>query len=55
MRIEGVYESQVPLLFRALLSFGCSCRLKPNVPLLPASVFDFEELESVRLYRNKFC
>ncbi|VBB29888.1 unnamed protein product [Acanthocheilonema viteae] len=45
MRIEGVYESQVPLLFRALLTLGCSCRLKPNFQTNPATTYDFEQLE----------
>lgn len=47
MRIEGVYESQVPLLFRALLTFGSSCRLKPNFQTNPAATYDFGQLESV--------
>ncbi|MCP9260431.1 DNA polymerase [Dirofilaria immitis] len=46
MRIEGVYESQVPLLFRALLTFGCSCRLKPSLQINSATTYDFEQLES---------
>uniref|UniRef100_A0A8R1XQP9 DNA polymerase epsilon catalytic subunit n=1 Tax=Onchocerca volvulus TaxID=6282 RepID=A0A8R1XQP9_ONCVO len=46
MRIEGVYESQVPLLFRALLTFGCSCRLKPNFQINSTNTHDFEQLES---------
>uniref|UniRef100_A0A158Q8A2 DNA polymerase epsilon catalytic subunit n=1 Tax=Elaeophora elaphi TaxID=1147741 RepID=A0A158Q8A2_9BILA len=45
MRIEGVYESQVPLLFRALLTFGSSCRLKPNFLTNSAATYDFEQLE----------
>lgn len=47
MRIEGVYESQVPLLFRALLTFGCSCRLKPNFQTNSTTTYDFEQLEPV--------
>uniref|UniRef100_A0A915Q6B6 DNA polymerase epsilon catalytic subunit n=1 Tax=Setaria digitata TaxID=48799 RepID=A0A915Q6B6_9BILA len=46
MRIEGVYESQVPLLFRALLTLGCSCRVKPNLEVHSATSYDFEQLES---------
>ncbi|VDN39409.1 unnamed protein product [Gongylonema pulchrum] len=46
MRIEGVYESQVPPLFRALLSLGCSCRLKPDVEYAASATYDFEQLES---------
>ncbi|VDN01879.1 unnamed protein product [Thelazia callipaeda] len=46
MRIEGVYESQVPLLFRAIINFGCSCRLKSNFQMSSATVYDFENFES---------
>ncbi|VIO96069.1 DNA polymerase family B, exonuclease domain containing protein [Brugia malayi] len=45
MRIEGVYESQMPILFRAVLTLGCSCRLKPNFKTNSASTYDSEQLE----------
>ncbi|VDK84402.1 unnamed protein product [Litomosoides sigmodontis] len=45
MRIEGVYESQMPLLFRVLLTLGSSCRLKSTFQTKPSTTYNFEQLE----------
>lgn len=52
MRIEGVYESQVPLLFRALLTFGCSCRLKSTFQTKASTTYNFEQLEPVSVHHQ---
>lgn len=54
MRIEGVYESQVPLMFRALLTFGSSCRLKPTLQANSAVTYNFEQLEPVGIELSYF-
>ncbi|TRY87471.1 hypothetical protein DNTS_035299 [Danionella cerebrum] len=47
--IEGVYETQVPLLFRALVHLGCVCMLNKQVVRdlagREADTFDLEHLE----------
>ncbi|XP_048412228.2 DNA polymerase epsilon catalytic subunit A isoform X2 [Stegostoma tigrinum] len=47
--IEGVYETQVPLLFRALIQLGCVCmvnrQLSPHLAEREADTFDLEQLE----------
>ncbi|KAG2471169.1 DPOE1 polymerase, partial [Polypterus senegalus] len=47
--IEGVYETQVPLLFRALVQLGCVCmvnkQLAQQIAGREADTFDLEHLE----------
>lgn len=47
--IEGVYETQVPLLFRALVQLGCMCMVNKQVVRAlagrEADTFDLEHLE----------
>ncbi|XP_029019497.1 DNA polymerase epsilon catalytic subunit A [Betta splendens] len=47
--IEGVYETQVPLLFRALVQLGCMCMVNKHVVRdlagREADTFDLEHLE----------
>uniref|UniRef100_UPI00358EBC15 DNA polymerase epsilon catalytic subunit A isoform X2 n=1 Tax=Myxine glutinosa TaxID=7769 RepID=UPI00358EBC15 len=48
-QIEGVYETQVPLLFRALTQLGCVCSVKRNSGRTPntreVETFALEDLE----------
>ena len=30
-KVEGVYETQVPLMFKLLMDLGCVCKLKNNM------------------------
>ncbi|GCB67401.1 hypothetical protein scyTo_0010241, partial [Scyliorhinus torazame] len=47
--IEGVYETQVPLLFRALVQLGCVCMVNRQLSLYlagrEAETFELEQLE----------
>ncbi|XP_054248557.1 DNA polymerase epsilon catalytic subunit A [Indicator indicator] len=47
--IEGVYETQVPLLLRALIQLGCVCRVSRDLVSYlegrEAEIFDIEHLE----------
>lgn len=43
--VEGVYETQVPLLFRAFLRTGCVCRVLPGRRVASADTFHVDELE----------
>uniref|UniRef100_A0A915AYJ0 DNA polymerase epsilon catalytic subunit n=1 Tax=Parascaris univalens TaxID=6257 RepID=A0A915AYJ0_PARUN len=48
MRVEGIYESQVPIEFRALLELGCCCKLKSDNFSTSASTFvELDQLETV--------
>ncbi|KJH52429.1 hypothetical protein DICVIV_01406 [Dictyocaulus viviparus] len=45
-RVEGIYESQMPLIFRALTQIGCLCR--PTAPPL-GGIYSLETLKMVPL------
>lgn len=45
MRINGIYETKVPLLFKALVQLGSTCRQKNYRQLNEIS---FDQMERVR-------
>lgn len=51
MRVEGIYESQVPIEFRALLELGCCCRLKSdNFSTSTSTAVELDQLETVSFH-----
>ncbi|KHN78221.1 DNA polymerase epsilon catalytic subunit A [Toxocara canis] len=48
MRVEGIYESQVPIEFRALLELGCCCKLKSDkLSTFTVTAVELDQLEMV--------
>lgn len=43
--VEGVYELNVPLMFRSLIKLGCVCSLKKEIKFKGFDSFDIDELE----------
>lgn len=50
--VEGIYETQVPPLFRALLQLGCVCRVGPGKGSTDA--FSLEELDMISVARQPY-
>ncbi|KAJ8965898.1 hypothetical protein NQ314_003839 [Rhamnusium bicolor] len=50
--VEGVYETQVPPMFRALLHIGCVCKALPGVRSLES--FTLDELDMVSVARQPY-
>lgn len=48
--VEGVYERQVPLLFRALLKLGCACKVLTSSGNLDTFSLDDLEMITIRNY-----
>lgn len=48
--VEGVYERQVPLMFRALLKLGCACKVVTSSGNLDTFSLDDLEMVGVRNY-----
>lgn len=51
--VEGVYERQVPLLFRALIKLGCTCKVLTSSGNLDTFYLDDLELCGIRNYLPK--
>lgn len=50
--VEGVYETQVPLIFRAYLQIGCVCRVIPKSS--NGELFSLEDLEMTSIARQPY-
>ncbi|CAG9813248.1 unnamed protein product [Phaedon cochleariae] len=50
--VEGVYETQVTQIFRALLSIGCVCKVLPGASSLES--FSLDELDMVSVARQPY-
>lgn len=51
--VEGVYETQVSPLFRAILQIGCVCRVLRGVNNL-SDVFDLDDLDITNVARQPY-
>ncbi|KAK9679178.1 protein of unknown function (DUF1744) [Popillia japonica] len=50
--VEGIYETQVPPLFRALLQLGCVCRVIPGKS--STDTFSLDELDMISVARQPY-
>lgn len=51
-QVEGVYETQVSLLFRAYLKLGCVCRVLRSA--VGTDTFSLDELEMVNISKQPY-
>ncbi|KAB0803610.1 hypothetical protein PPYR_00580 [Photinus pyralis] len=52
--VEGVYETQVPLIFRAFVQLGCVCRVTSKSPNMDSDTFSLSDLEMTSISKQPY-